>query len=88
MNDQSHSGVPGLVSLLLALAGLWAGAHPTAPLVGLLTQHQSEAREVLTYLLTVGGMVGSALAHPPSWLRARLARAWATLRSLATWGVA
>lgn len=68
MNDSK--GISGLVGMIIAALGLWAGAHPTAKLVVLVTQHQAELTTVLTWGLTGLGGVITYVTHPPAWLRA------------------
>ena len=85
MNEQ-HSGIQGLVGTLLALLGLWAARHPGNPYVVLVTEHQGELRQVLTYALGIGGAVLTYVSHPPTWLRAWLAARWHDLKGFAKWG--
>jgi len=86
VNDDRHSGIAGLVSAVLALLGLWAAQHPTSRYVVVITQHQGELRQVLTYVLTFGGLVGTWVTHPNTRVRAWFAARWHDVKGFAKWG--
>lgn len=86
MGDDGSKGYASLTSAVIAMLGLVAALHPSWTLIQTLHAHVPELQQALPYVLTALGSLGAAVSHPPAWLRARVCRAWATLRSLATWG--